>query len=435
VSSVKLREISDFIRKATRTSYFKHSALNSAGLLMAALVPVATAPILARVFTPEEFGVFGLFLAVSGILTVIAAGRYEVAIVIPKEKAKGLETALAAMSVSLGFVCFLYLVLFVLRARIKDWIGLDESKLFYAPLAALVGVNYQIMLNCAIRERLFVSIGIARITAACFAALAMIVLGLLELGAWGLILGAIVGQVAGLLVLLWSVLRQYRDVFGHVSQRGAKEQLVRFRDYPKFALVSDLANTLALRMPIIVFSSAFGAAATGYLTMFQRAWAASSFIGTGIGETFRQKAAQEYASHGNFIRTYRATFAVMAALAIGLWLLLTLLGPWLFELLLGAQWREAGVYARILATLVCIQFVASPLGWTVYIVERLRYNMIWQWSLLALYSLVLYTGTRTGDESLTLVLLSAAGAIMYSIYIVMSHHLSKGAKSTTTGQA
>jgi hypothetical protein len=60
--------------------------------------------------------------------------------------------------------------------------------------------------------------------------------------------------------------------------------------------------------------------------------------------------------------------------------------------------------------------------------------MVWQWSLLALYCAVLYAGTRLGDEYLTLILLSAAGSIMYSIYLVLSHHLSKGTKSALMAQ-
>lgn len=416
-----------FFERLKRSRYFRDSSTNTLGLLAAAVFPVAVTPILSRLYAPEEFGIFGLFIAVTTTISTVGAGRYEVAIVIPERKIEALETAYAALIVSGAVALALCAFVLFLGPWSASLLGLPLTMVLFAPLAIFVTVQFQILTNCAIRERLFSKMSLARVIAALCSALLMVGTGLLGFGAWGLIVGAVAGQFIGVLILLVAARRSYLDVLPEASRGGAVRQLARFSDYPKYAVGSDLANTLALRLPVLVFAGAFGGAAVGYLTMFQRLWAGSSILGRGIGETFRQKAARDYASQGNFRRTYVVTFWVMLAMILPVWVVLVLWAPWIFAVVLGDQWSEAGIYAQILATLVCIQFLASPLGWTVYIVERLRYNMVWQWALLGIYAAALYVGViHFEDERQTLLLFSAVGSGMYLVYLVISYQLAKG---------
>ena len=42
-------------------------------------------------------------------------------------------------------------------------------------------------------------------------------------------------------------------------------------------------------------------------------------------------------------------------------LILVFFGPWLFEVLFGAIWREAGTFSSILAVYLVTQFISTPL--------------------------------------------------------------------------
>ena len=52
------------------------------GNLLAQSVTIGCAPLLTRLFTPENFGVFGLFLAIVKIISGIGSLCYERAIVV-----------------------------------------------------------------------------------------------------------------------------------------------------------------------------------------------------------------------------------------------------------------------------------------------------------------------------------------------------------------
>lgn len=412
------------LRNTLRGSrYFRDTRNNALGLGLAALIPLLATPVLSRLYSPVEFGLFGVFFAATAIIAGVGSGKYEVAIILNDAPLQALETAMAGVAVSLVTVAVCILAV-VIWGGVQTVLPLEIALL--APLAIWLTIQFNIALNCVIRARLFFALNMARGLMAGAGALGMVALGLLGWGAKGLALGLIAGQCAGLIALLVCVGRVYGASLPDLTWGGVLRQMRRFRDYPKYAVLSDLANAVALWLPFFVMPALYGAAAAGFLLMFQRVWSASAIIGKGMGETFRQKAAEDLARDGNFREVYAATFWAMLAVAVPAWLILVLAAPTLFALILGEEWREAGVYGQILATLVCIQFIASPLGWSVYIVERLRYNMVWQWSLLLVYLAAFAISTVFFEARGALALYAATGAIMYAVYLGISYRMSLG---------
>ncbi len=55
------------------------------GTGIAQAIPIAIIPILTRMFSPEDFGLLALYAACVSILGVVATGRYEIAIMLPKD--------------------------------------------------------------------------------------------------------------------------------------------------------------------------------------------------------------------------------------------------------------------------------------------------------------------------------------------------------------
>jgi O-antigen/teichoic acid export membrane protein len=54
------------------------------GTGLAQLIPIIVSPFLSRIYSPEQFGLFALFLATVSSLSVMATGRYELAIILPR---------------------------------------------------------------------------------------------------------------------------------------------------------------------------------------------------------------------------------------------------------------------------------------------------------------------------------------------------------------
>ncbi|MDC9823049.1 oligosaccharide flippase family protein [Devosia sp. ZB163] len=400
-------------------SYARDTLTNTLGLLAAAALPVLILPILARLYSPEDFGLLGVTAAATGLGTIASTGRYEAAILLPKRETDAIAVAMVA-------ACFVLATTALLGGAVcVAWLMNVSLIRQHAELAILVVVSTsfagsaQILINWAIRGRRFALSSMARIASATTTALASVVFGLLGAGAAGLAAAAAAGYLASCLALGVSLYLR-RNATAIPTGADIVAQARKYRDFPLFSLPSDLANTLATNLPVLFFSTFFGAAAAGYLTMFQRIWAGTAVLVQGLGETFRQRAASERHDTGSFVNTMNMTFRALAALAVVLFATLLALGPLLFELFMGPQWREAGVYGQILAPLVCLQFIASPLSWSFYLAERLRLLMAWQWLLLATFLATLSIGGYLFDAKNTLLGLSLVGSVLYAAYTFLS---------------
>jgi len=405
-----------------KSKYFKDSSTNTKGLLLSAVIPLLVIPALSRIYSAQDYGLYATFTAIVGIISGIGAGKYDVAIVMPKTRIHSIEVACVGHLASILSVIFVVVTLILGNI----FFSIPSVFLWLIPLAIFISIQFNIALNLAIRDQNFNYISRIRITVATTSAILMLLLGLVGLDFLGLIVATIFAQFIGAAFLISFLSKTYRSDLKKISWYGLTCQMRQYINYPKYSLASDLANSLALKVPILSFATFFGATETGYLAMFERLWSASGIIGKGVGETFRQKAAAEYAYIGNFHKTYLLTFWVLLFFSLPVWVLMIFCGPQIIVFILGESWYVTGIYAQILATLVCMQFLASPLGWSVYIVNKLRWNMVWQVSLLIVYLVVFYIGILLSDERKALIFYSILGSFMYFLYLLISYKLSSG---------
>ena len=67
-----------------KSSYARNVITLMTGTGLAQAIPIAISPILTRLYSPEDFGTFGLYMAIVTIASVLVTGRYELAILLPK---------------------------------------------------------------------------------------------------------------------------------------------------------------------------------------------------------------------------------------------------------------------------------------------------------------------------------------------------------------
>src|SRR3546814_4688694 len=75
-----------------------------------------------------------------------------------------------------------------------------------------------------------------------------------------------------------------------------------------------------------------------------------------------------------------------------------LFGETAFVLVLGEKWRMAGIIAMWMLPLYSLRFIASPLSYTFYIVDKQHVDLAWQVGLLVMTVATLNI-TSTSDRS------------------------------------
>ena len=87
------------------------------GSFFAQLIPLIISPVVARIYTPVQFGLLALFVSITTIIGSVINGRYEQAIMIVDTKED--MDALAFLSLIVSFL--FSLLLFLLIASFHSW--------------------------------------------------------------------------------------------------------------------------------------------------------------------------------------------------------------------------------------------------------------------------------------------------------------------------
>ena len=102
------------MKKYLPTSEFSKNVITMlTGNMIAQLIPLLITPILSRLFSVEEFGVFALYSSIATFFMVVAAGRYETAILLPKEDRDAVNILALSFLILTGISLLLMIVVLV----------------------------------------------------------------------------------------------------------------------------------------------------------------------------------------------------------------------------------------------------------------------------------------------------------------------------------
>ena len=92
-------------------------------------IAVAFAPIITRLYGPEAFGMLGMFVAMVGLLTPVAALAYPMAIVLPKEDSEAKGIAQVSVYTTLGVSALVALMLLIGQDLIVELFKIQKNPL------------------------------------------------------------------------------------------------------------------------------------------------------------------------------------------------------------------------------------------------------------------------------------------------------------------
>lgn len=364
---------------APRPGFFARSVvvlLSGSGLSTALLV--ATTPVISRLYTPAEFGNWALTLALAAIPITIACGKYELAIHLPERDEDALALLALALLSSLAVALACAGVIALAGPQLARAVGggIPHEFLWVVPLLVFLSAAYAALDFWFKRKRRFRTVAAGGIATRALTAALQVGLGIRSAGSAGLIAGGIAGQAVTAGVYSFALVRRDRRLLPALSAAAIRGQARRYRDFPRYLVPSGLLEATSQQLPALLFSSLFGAGVLGLYSMAVRMVTLPlSLLGDSVRDVFWQSASREYARHGSCRRLFLSTAGRLAAIGAAPALLLLAAGPSLFGLVFGAEWREAGHYARLLGVMFWLRLLSSPLSCMFYIAERQRLDL------------------------------------------------------------
>ena len=368
---------------------FRDTGILTSGALLAQGINLAIAPVLSRLYTPIDFGVFALFMTIVTPLAAVASLKYDAAIYLPEERAEALGVLHIALLVSAVLGAVILTVSVAIDRSALSGLHLDgiwAYRYLIGPSVTLAGV-YSSLASWAARSHRFGLLARTRVTQGVSNAAIGVGFGVLESGPLGLVLGNMAYLGGGSVALLKTVgaaHRRERPVgWADITARARK-----YWRFPAFTAPQALFTVAAFQAPPVVLNWFYGASVTGYYGLAVRLlFLPTSVLGASITQTEYVHAASLRSDPERLraatwqLSTYLIAFTVVAFSG------LAVVAPLLFPLILGAQWRTAGVFAALLAPWLGTMLLTTSLSYLPLVADRQRAA-----SLISLAELVLRLG-------------------------------------------
>ncbi len=406
------------------------------GTTIAQAIPIAISPILTRIYSPENFGIFALFTSITGILSTIATGRYELAIMLPEKDEDSINVVALSILIAFGISFLILSTVFIFNNQITKLLGNQEiSKwLYFVPLFVLLAGIYQSLKYWATRKKQFKKVAISEVSQSTARATINTPLGFLNFGSTGLITGALVGQASATSVLGWKTWKNDKSKRRFISKEKIKKNARIYKNFPKYSTLKALLNTASNQMPIFLLTSFFSATITGFYSFGHRIVAAPmGLLGRSVAQVFYEKASRTYNEQGDLYNLVKNVYIKLAKIGIIPFTLLIVLAPTLFAIIFGSEWKQAGIYTQILTPWLFVMFLNSPVTFVVEILGKQKEYLIYEVFLFLFRVVSIMLGFYIFNNSFVSIVLFSSISTIFSIFLLFYFlHISKKAYINNT---
>jgi lipopolysaccharide exporter len=343
-------------------SFLRNLSIVMSGTALAQVISFAVMPVISRLFTAEDFGIFGTFQSIVGVVSAGITLQYIQAIVLPKEKQNSINVFYASFISVILLTILLFLIIFFFGKHILPYVSLPSVwYVYFVILASFVAGMNQIFQAWCIRVKAFKHTSISQVINSTSSSGIKIVSGCMQVGAIGLILGNILANVAASLNLMRVVVTDLKKSPEDVSLKKIKEMAMEYQDFPLYAMPQNLMNALSQSLPVLLLGYFYGVKVAGFyafgITMLH---APMRLILGPLRQVLFQKATEVYNMGGDLFKLYLKISTGLAIIGILPTVVFFVFAPEIFSFIFGVEWFQAGIYARWLILWVYAGFTNPP---------------------------------------------------------------------------
>lgn len=388
----------------SRIQKFAISAASLAGAaILVQLIPVLATPLLAHLYTPEQFGTQATFAALVAAIVLPATLRYEQSIPLPIRRLTANRLTVFALQLGLASTVLSIAAVGFFHSEISQLIGDPEigTLLWLLPASVAFVVVAQCITPWLIRNGEF---GIMAVSRAGQSLVGTTCQGVFGFGgiASGMVLGSLVGQTLTAIFFgssLWwrSKLRLRLTPIG-----WPRHEARLYSDFPMYSLPEAILGQLQGPMLVLIVTSFFSPAATGLLLLGQRiAMTPSSLLIQSTAPIWFQRFTEVADKPAKFRSNLLQAWLYNARVAIPLYLVL-IVGTHLgLPLLFKPEWLGVIDIIDRLAFLGVFQGILGPTN-SISVVLR-RQHLSLSWAAMSVGAKVIVITMATGHDYLWLI--------------------------------
>jgi O-antigen/teichoic acid export membrane protein len=348
------------------------------GNALAFVIPVTLYPVLSRIFTEQDYALFGLYIGVFSFLEIASAGRYDFAIVIPQDDKDAINITAGGLVISVLYSLIILGLVILFNDAVADQLNNAAlaNWLYFLPLSLILISISKLCNGWLVRIKNFKAASINKASHKLGEVSAQLVFGLTS--ANGLIFGDLTGRLLNACFSIYQSVRSGLDR-NLVERSVVIENLKKYSDLPKYNVLPSLLNTLGAMMPVFVISSLYSQDVSGNFN-FSRLLLSVPFalISTAISQVVMQLVSERRHKREKISNELFSLAGQLFGLSILGIIPLYFAGPELFSFVFGQKWETAGGYTAILIFSYAATFVVSPFSILLVVLQKVKWLSFWQ---------------------------------------------------------
>jgi len=339
---------------------FRHTLQLGTGTLIAQLVTLVSIPIIARIYSPETYGLLSVMILASSVIIPLITLKVETLIFTLSSK----EEIASLLSLTRSFVLFsslsISILVFGFLLIVKDLsfgVCLKYSA-FFLSIVLLQG-SILLLVQINLYEKAYLNISKSSVYQNLGISISQIGFGLFQPSIISLVIGFTAGKILGIIPLL----KQAQGTF-EIGNRFSLGSLRKAREVfskTKKMIFGNIFELAQLFVPTFFIGSILGAQYSGYTAVVVTILGVpSTFMGGAIAAVLLA----EYSSINSpesfkQLRRYLRPFILLSLIYA---LILLIFGKKLFLIILGESWTESANLVPFLAVPFAINIFWQPLG-------------------------------------------------------------------------
>ncbi|MCF8256982.1 MAG: oligosaccharide flippase family protein [Flavobacteriales bacterium] len=360
-----------------RTDFVRNIGVLLSGAVFAQIIPVLATPILSRVYTPSDFGVYSIFYGIVASVSTIASLRLDYAIVMQKNRSRAFHLLVVSCLVAIATAVVAFIVLTSVVTSSPQWLGVDGTNLIeqivYIFLFVISLLSWSFINNLTYylnNLKDYKAIASNKTVRAVTTSIGQIITSFFAVGGLGLLWGLTFGMLSSFIFLIRKVKRRGLLSFQSFHERFARALVVansRFAAYNAPHILVDMMLLHGLIILVSMFYSTEDVGNLGFVNRLIRIPA--SLIGSVVGSVLFQSLSEKIARRESISAEVKAAMKLLTVCIVPAFFVYPFIEN-LFVVVFGEQWSKAAELTIVLMPAMLINLMVLPFTNLAYSLKR-----------------------------------------------------------------
>jgi len=347
------------------------------GSAFAQMIPLIASPLIARIYSPNDYAVLAAYSSITIILTIIATGSFDMAQMLDLNDVEAINTGSLALVTTLVISTVSLVCMLMFMTQISNLTGNNSVSfwLYFVPVTVFLTGLTQTFTLWNNRKKRYKRISIIRILNTAGTTVLMLLLGYIGYGGNGLIIATIIGQAIALILLFTLTIYDDISLMKYISTKLMINSFIRHKDFLKYNMPQGFLDGIRESSILIIISNFFGAYALSSFSFTKSIIIGPlQLIGNSVSQVYYERASSSFLKTGSINKITKKTYMGITAVVAPFLLIILLFGENIFSYVFGNRWSQAGMISQILAVWLFVRVTTSSISTIPIIIGKLKHN-------------------------------------------------------------